>query len=99
MHDGVHGLQHAVDSTCLLVGKQGPRLTRSLPAAGHHVCAHRFASGPALYNSDALIQEFYTKEAPNSVRACMHRQMHGCCYGTGTGGTVRLGVQLRLGES
>jgi translation initiation factor 3 subunit F len=26
-----------------------------------------FATGPALYNSDALIQEFYTKEAPNSV--------------------------------
>ncbi len=30
------------------------------------VCC-RFATGPALYNSDALIQEFYTKEAPNSV--------------------------------
>mmetsp|Transcript_18024 Transcript_18024/g.38749 ORF Transcript_18024/g.38749 Transcript_18024/m.38749 type:complete len:285 (+) Transcript_18024:190-1044(+) len=26
-----------------------------------------FATGPALYNSDALIQEFYTKEAPNSI--------------------------------
>lgn len=26
-----------------------------------------FATGPALYTSDALIQEFYTKEAPNSV--------------------------------
>lgn len=28
---------------------------------------YRFATGPALYNSDALIQEFYSKEAPNSV--------------------------------
>lgn len=26
-----------------------------------------FATGPALFSSDALIQEFYTKEAPNSV--------------------------------
>eukprot|EP00798_Chlamydomonas_sp_ICE-L_P015670 gene15670-21774_t len=26
-----------------------------------------FATGPSLYNSDALIQEFYSKEAPNSI--------------------------------
>ena len=31
------------------------------------MCACRFATGPALFNSDALIQEFYSKEAPNTV--------------------------------
>lgn len=29
--------------------------------------AARFATGPALYGSDALIQEFYVKEAANPV--------------------------------
>lgn len=36
-----------------------------------------FATGPALYNSDALIQEFYTKEAPNSVHLLVDTTLAG----------------------
>ena len=38
---------------------------------------HRFATGANLFNSDALIQEFYAKEAPNAVRAGRVCRM--CC--------------------
>lgn len=35
------------------------------------VCLRRFATGPTLFQSDALIQEFYSKESSTSVSAAM----------------------------